>query len=303
MNRKIIIYFLSIFILIISINDTYAQRRNKAPKNRFGIRAGFNMSDLTSAAGLDVFNGLAFYDANKNYVGFTDTKPFQYGFNVGAIGQIQISDSWFIQPSFIFTTKGYKLNTQNQNMEFQNVELDVNAYYIQIPIDVVWKFSFNEDFRFFAQGGVFLGLGVGGKSNFIDHYGEKIIPRPQHETTPFPTDVNGFIGYDPTVHGLLYADRDETFKTEGTNKWELGLEIGLGFEYKSFQLMLSYQYGFIGLYDYNYDFTTRYEAKGQKGINNSFQYLRQEAPKSPSLHTISISLAYYMDFLSNKIRY
>lgn len=82
---------------------------------------------------------------------------------------------------------------------------------------------------------------VAGTSYFIDHFGEKFVPRVRHEQTAMPTAVNGYIGYDHTVHGLMDEDYDETFMTEGTNRFELGVELGLGFEYKSFQLTLSYQ--------------------------------------------------------------
>jgi hypothetical protein len=78
-----------------------AQRRNKAPLIRLGLRTGFNMSDLTSAKGLDVYNGLAYYDEQLNYIGFTDTKPFKFGFNVGVTAQAQLNDYFFLQGSFI----------------------------------------------------------------------------------------------------------------------------------------------------------------------------------------------------------
>jgi hypothetical protein len=91
--------------------------------------------------------------------------------------------------------------------------------------------------------------------------------------------------------------------TEGTNRFELGVELGLGFEYKAFQLTLSYQYGLTPLYDYDYDFSGRYEAKGIQNISNSFEYLKIPTPKSPVQHVISFTLAYYMNLFSNKVKY
>ena len=303
MNKKNVVSFIAITLLLISGLNSFAQRTNRAPENRFGIRAGFNMSDLTHARGLDVFNGLAFYNKDLTYVGFTDTKPFQYGFNVGATGQIKLSESWYLQPSLLFTSKGFKLNTQNKGYLDQNVEMDVKAYYIQMPVDIVWKFSFSQDFRFIVQGGAFLGFGIAGESHFLDHYGEKTMPRNLHQQTPAPTVSNGYIGYDYTVHQLMNEDFDDTFMVEGTNRWDAGLELGLGFEYKRFQLSLSYQYSFTPLYDYTHDYTLRYKEKGIANTANSFEYLKQEAPKSPARHVISISLAYYLDLFSNKIKY
>ena len=303
MRKKSILSLVALALLLLVAIESNAQRKNRAPENRFGIRAGFNMSDLTSAKGLDVYNGLSYYNQNFNYVGFTDTEPFKLGFNVGFVGQIKLADYWYLQPSLIFTSKGYKLNTQNQGDFTQNVELDVEAYYVQLPIDILWKYNFSTDFRFFAQGGAFLGYGVAGTSYFIDHFGEKFVPRVRHEQTAMPTAVNGYIGYDHTVHGLMDEDYDEIFMTEGTNRFELGVELGLGFEYKAFQLTLSYQYGLTPLYDYDYDFSGRYEAKGIQNISNSFEYLKIPTPKSPVQHVISFTLAYYMNLFSNKVKY
>ena len=67
MKNRVI--FLSMLFLLLSVSFTEnlsAQRRNKAPLIRLGLRAGFNMSDLTSAKGLDVYNGLAYFDEQLN---------------------------------------------------------------------------------------------------------------------------------------------------------------------------------------------------------------------------------------------
>jgi hypothetical protein len=303
MNKKNFITAAAILILLVCAIETNAQRRNKAPQTRFGVRAGFNMSDLTSAKGLDVYNGLAFYNQNMDYVGFTDTKPFKYGYSFGITSQIQLSDSWFLQPSLIFTSKGYKLNTQNLGNEWQNVELDCQAYYVQVPVDVVWKYELSDDWRFLTQAGAYIGFGVAGTTYFNDHYGEKTVPRPLHEQTPQPSVANNYIGYDYSIHGLSTTDYDATFETDGTNVIDLGAELGIGFEYKSVQIMLNYQYSFTPLYDYNHDFSARYLQKGIKGVNTSFDYLKQSVPSSPTQYVISLTFSYYFDFLSNKMKF
>jgi hypothetical protein len=303
MNRNNILLVLAIILMLITAMQTNAQRRNKAPENRFGVRAGFNMSDLTSATGIDVFNGLALYNKNLEHVGFNDTKPFKYGFNVGFTSQIQLYDAWYLQPSLIITSKGYKINSQNLGYEAQNVEINTNAFYVQLPIDVVWKYEITDDFRFLAALGGFLGYGIAGNTYFEDHYGEKNQPRTDHEQTWKPSKANGYIGYDRTVHGLYYKDIDETFESEGTNRFDAGLEIGIGFELKSFQLMLTYQYSLTPFYDYDYDFSQRYKTANIPNTTNSFEYLRIETPKSPSYQVFSLTLSYYLDFFSNKIKY
>ncbi|MBO5964118.1 MAG: outer membrane beta-barrel protein [Bacteroidales bacterium] len=297
-------YFFGLALLALVLLNGFeaeAQRRNKAPLVRLGFRAGFNMSDLTSAKGLDIYNGLAYFDEQLNYIGFTDTKPFKYGFNVGFAGQAQLSDSWFLQGNLILTTKGYKLFTQN-------VEIDAAANYLQIPIDVMYKYELSDDWRVFASAGAFFGVGLFGFTDFEDHYGENEKPRGQHLNANKPSldpemGAHNLICFDPTVHGQVYwKDKDDTFASKGTLGVDAGLQFSLGAEYKSFQLMLTYQYSLTPLYDYNKNFKERYEAKGMEH-STAFEYFDIAVPSSPHQHLISISLSYFLDNWQHGIRW
>jgi hypothetical protein len=301
-SKKHIAVFLLLALLATS---AFCQRKNRAPLFRFGIRAGFNMSDLTSAKGLDIWNGLAFYDQNFNYVGLTDTKPFKLGFNVGLTTQIRINENWSWQPSLLLTSKGYKVDAKytDKNKEY-SIKINASAYYFQLPVDFVYKYAISDAFRFVAQGGIFIGFGAFGYTDFEDDYGADTIPRRMHElnTRPYISTIDGephLISCDPTVHGahLYWADRDDTFIPKGTWKFDAGVQIGIGFELKSFALMLQYQYSFTPLYDYDADFTERYEQKDIYGIHNSFEQLGEKNPGSPMQHVISVNLIYFLDFL------
>jgi hypothetical protein len=303
MKNRVI--FLSMLFLLLSLSfseNLSAQRRNKAPLIRLGLRTGFNMSDLTSAKGLDVYNGLAYYDEQLNYIGFTDTKPFKFGFNVGVTAQAQLNDYFFLQGSFIYTTKGYKLNTQN-------VDINAKADYLQIPIDLMYKYELNDDWRLVASLGAFFGVGIYGFTDFEDHYGEKDNPRLQHQTLREPfrneeTGIHSLICFDPTVHGATYwKDRNDTFATDGTWQIDGGFQIGLGFEWKSFQFLAQYQYSFTPLYDYEKKFNGRYEAKGYDDIATSFEFLNQPVPSSPRQQLITFTISYFFDNWNHGIRW
>lgn len=303
MNKRIL--FLSMLFVIFSVfftDNLAAQRRNKAPLIRLGLRAGFNMSDLTSAKGLDVYNGLAYYNERLEYIGFTDTKPFKYGFNAGFAAQAQLNEYFFLQANFMYTTKGYKLNTQNVN-------IDAKADYLQIPVDFMYKYELNDDWRLIASLGAFFGVGIYGTTFFEDHYGEKDTPRLQHQTLREPfrneeTGVHALICFDPTVHGATFwKDYQSTFLSEGTWQIDGGFQIGLGFEWKSLQFLAQYQYSLTPLYDYEKNFRGRYEAKGYEGINNSFEFLNQEIPSSPRQQLITFSVSYFFDNWNHGIRW
>ncbi len=297
-------YFFGLLLAVLVLGCSFeglAQRKNKAPLVRFGVRAGFNMSDLTSAKGLDIYNGLANYNDQLEYVGFTDTKPFKYGFNAGLAMQAQMSESWFWQFGFIFTTKGYKLNTQN-------VEISATADYIQLPVELMYKYELNNDWRLVGSIGAFFGVGIYGFTDFEDHYGENERPRGQHQNINKPTmnpetGASNLICFDPTVHGqVFWKDRDDTFGSVGTWAVDAGLQIALGCEYKSFQLTLSYQYSLTPLYNYKRNEAARYEAKGMN-YTNAFDYFGIAAPACPRQHLISLNLSFFLDNWNHGIRW
>ena len=299
------VLFLSMLFLLLSVSfseNLSAQRRNKAPLIRLGLRAGFNMSDLTSAKGLDIYNGLAYYDEQLNYIGFTDTKPFKFGFNAGFAAQAQLSDYFFLQANLLYTTKGYKLNTQN-------VEISARADYLQIPIDFMYKYELNDDWRLVGSAGLFFGFGLYGFTDFEDHYGEKDTPRLQHQSLRQPfrneeTGVHNLICFDPTVHGATYwKDRNDTFATEGTWQVDGGFQIGLGFEWKSVQFLVQYQYSLTPFYDYEKEFRGRYEAKNIEDASTSFEYFDLEVPSSPRQQLITFSVSYFFDNWNHGIRW
>jgi hypothetical protein len=115
--------------------------------------------------------------------------------------------------------------------------------------------------------------------------------------------AHNLICFDPTVHGQVYwKDKDDTFASKGTLGVDAGLQFSLGAEYKSFQLMLTYQYSLTPLYDYNKNFKERYEAKGMEH-STAFEYFDIAVPSSPHQHLISISLSYFLDNWQHGIRW
>lgn len=301
---------LTILSLILVANTANAQLYNKGvekrynsnPQIRLGIRAGFNMSDLTSAKGLDIWNGLAYFDKNSQYIGFTDTKPFKYGFNFGITAQGELIGNWYWQGSLIFTTKGYKLSTQN-------VDIDATADYMQIPIDIMYKYPLKDNCSLVASLGAFLGVGVYGYTKFFDHYGENDKPRLFHEAIQEPyineaLGTSNLIGCDYSVHGenVYWSDKDDTFSSDGTWLIDGGLQVGLGIEFWRMQFMINYQYSLTPLYDYKYDFSGRYQERGEN-YHNSFEYFNIKAPSSPRQNVFSFTLTYFFDNWNHGIRF
>lgn len=305
MKKKHIIIFVFAGVLLFNLN---AQRYNPdairlSPNKdqiRIGLRAGLNLSDLTSADGLDIWNGLAYYNEANEYIGLTDTKPFKIGFNFGLVAQGNLTGNWWWQGSFIFTTKGYKLSTQN-------LDIKATAGYMQIPLEIMYKFPIKKT-NLLVSAGVFAGIGVYGFTYFEDHYGEEQSPRIHHTFKPTPTitgieESNELIACDITVHGAndYWKDEDDTFASDGTWIFDGGFQLGLGFEWWRFQFMLTYQYSLTPFYDYDYDYSYRYRPKGMN-TKNSFDYFGIKDISSPRQHVISFNIFYFFDNLKHNIR-
>lgn len=302
--------YIVIIVLALMSANVYSQRYLDAQirrpddyrqKVRLGIRAGVNISDLTSAKGLDIYNGLAYFNLNKDYIGFTDTKA-KVGFNFGISAQAKLRGYWWLEASLLYTTKGYELNTQN-------VEIDATAHYIQLPVSVMYKFPAG-DLDLIASIGGFLGVGVYGYTDFEDHYGQEEKPRTAHQDIQEPyinedLGTTNLIGCDYTVHGagVYWADRDDTFLSDGTYRVDGGLLLGLGLEYRRFQFMFNYQFSLTFLYDYGRDFSSRYDYRATQGglgdryagYHNSFEYFNIDIPTAPRQHVLSFSITYFFD--------
>ncbi|MCF0210490.1 MAG: outer membrane beta-barrel protein [Bacteroidales bacterium] len=283
-------------------NPNSIKRANNKEQIRLGVRCGLNLGDMTSASGLDVWNGLAFFDINSNYIGFTDTKPFKLGLNFGIVAQSHFfnKENLFWQGSFIYTTKGYKLNTQD-------VEIDATAAYMQIPLELIYKFP-AKNASFLVSAGAFLGAGVYGFTDFEDHYGENDDPRSSHAALhePYINEALGttnLIGCDYSVHGanVYWKDKDDTFESEGTWRWDAGLQVGVGVEYWRLQFMITYQYSLTPFYDYGHDFSYRYQQRGED-YHTSFEYFNLKDIKSPRQQMVSFTISYFFDNFQHGIR-
>ena len=119
--RKSILFLLFIFISVTGFSQI----------NSWNIKAGMNISNYTGDA-----------DMNAK-VGFKIGGGFEYGFN----------DTWPLQPSLMFSTKGAKLDAET-----------VNAMYLELPIMAAARFNVANNTNIVISAGPYLACGVGGKS-------------------------------------------------------------------------------------------------------------------------------------------
>ena len=134
--KKFILLILPLFILL-SAN---------AQKSSAILRGGLNLANvsITESGRID------------------DAKTLT-SFQVGIIGDFNLSDFIALQPGLLVTGKGSK--TQSGDPADANYfKATSNPIYIEVPLNLVFKAPLGSDTKFFAGAGPYLAVGVAGKN-------------------------------------------------------------------------------------------------------------------------------------------
>ena len=134
--KKFILFILPLFILL-SAN---------AQKSSAILRGGLNLANvsITESGRID------------------DAKTLT-SFQVGIIGDFNLSDFIALQPGLLVTGKGSK--TQSGDPADANYfKATSNPIYIEVPLNFVFKAPLGSDTKFFAGAGPYLAVGIAGKN-------------------------------------------------------------------------------------------------------------------------------------------
>lgn len=180
---------------------------------RFGVTGGMNVANLTNT------------EADS-----------RIGFNVGLRGEYSITNNVYIGGAFLFSQKGSK---DEETAEFSGVSAKAkytnNPGYLQIPVQVGYRFDLGNGVYVFGETGPYFAFGVCGKSK-VEVEG----------------NVAGFSGSKES--------KADFFGDDGANTFDGGWGVRAGVEASGFQVHLGYEYGFSKL------FAT---VDGQSGVHNS----------------------------------
>jgi hypothetical protein len=136
MKRKLSLVSLSfLFVIVIS-----------AQKSSAILRGGLNLANVSIT------------DNGK-----VDDAKMLASFQVGIIGDVNVSDFFAIQPGILVTGKGSK--TQDGDPSDANYfKATTNPIYIEVPVNFVFKGPISKDSKFFAGAGPYLAIGIAGKN-------------------------------------------------------------------------------------------------------------------------------------------
>ena len=126
--KKVFIVFLAAVL-----TASYAQ----AQEMTYGVRAGFNLTNMWGGDGLD-----------------TKMKP---GFQIGIVADYDIMEDFAFQMGLLFATQGFKTEADEDDFS-----LTTNLNYLQIPMNAQYKLDLGGA-KLLLQAGPYLGYGLGGK--------------------------------------------------------------------------------------------------------------------------------------------
>jgi len=215
-------------LLIISAN---------AQKSSAILRGGVNLANVsvTDKGGID------------------DAKMLT-SFQVGIIGDLNVTSFLAIQPGLIFTGKGTKAQSGNQG-DADFYRATTNPYYLEIPVNLVFKTPTGPT-KFFAGAGPYMAIGIAGKNKVNGSFlgtsfssEEKIDWSNDDPTTTDFEEGAGFGIMKRFDYGLNGTAGIETSKLVLSANYGLGLAklqsgAGSGDDNKNKHRVLSFTLGF-----------------------------------------------------------
>ena len=160
-----------------------------ASAQTFGIKGGMNIASMNfSSSGFDV--------SPKSIIGV----------HIGPVVEFKLQESLYFNSGLLYSLKGFKMESEGESAS-------TNLNYLEIPLNLAYKFPASETSNFFVQAGPYLAYALSGKAK----YGNE------------SENIN--------------------FKEDGLKRIDLGVGIGLGFELGPLVPSVSYQLGLSNLND------------------------------------------------------
>jgi hypothetical protein len=101
--------------------------------------------------------------------GKVDDAKMLTSFHLGFIGDAHLGSIVYLQPGILFTGKGSK--TQSGNTSSSTYwKSTSNPYYIEVPVNLVFKLPMGTDSKFFVGAGPYIAAGITGKNKVEGKY-------------------------------------------------------------------------------------------------------------------------------------
>jgi hypothetical protein len=122
----------------------------------------FTISVNAQKSSAIIRGGVNFANVSVNDDGDVNDSKTLTSFQIGILGDLNVSSFFAIQPGLIFTGKGTKTQSGNEG-DATWYRATTNPYYLEVPVNFVFKTT-PGPVRFFAGAGPYLAIGVAGKN-------------------------------------------------------------------------------------------------------------------------------------------
>ncbi|NII28272.1 PorT family protein [Pseudoflavitalea sp. X16] len=115
---------------------------------RFGIKAGINIANQNVKL---TYMGMS-ADQNGDAI---------VGFHIGGVADIPLSPQFSFRPELLLSGKGSKFNGTDD--DGNRTEAEIRPYYLEVPLNFVYRHTFPTQLQFFGGFGPSIGYGIFGK--------------------------------------------------------------------------------------------------------------------------------------------
>src|SRR6185436_14759659 len=133
------------YVLLI-LPSLFALSNVNAQKSSIILRGGVNLANVT---------------ISEN--GRIDDAKTLTSFQAGFIGDVSLGQFFSLQPGLLVTGKGSKTQS-GETTDANYFKATTNPIYLEVPLNLVFKFGANGGPNFFAGAGPYLAVGIAGKN-------------------------------------------------------------------------------------------------------------------------------------------
>ncbi|MDR0940552.1 MAG: PorT family protein [Mediterranea sp.] len=155
----------------------------------------------------------------SSFTGDVEQTNPKFGFHFGVGMEYQFTQLFSLQPSLMYTTKGVKA---------ENADARVSLKYLELPVMAAFRLPVAENRNIVLKAGPYLAYALSGKL-ILDVY------------DGINLSANAFKHYNFEANG-------ETWDYAGANRFELGLGLGIDYEFSLFFVGLNGGFGLTKFY-------------------------------------------------------
>jgi len=156
-----------------------------------------------------------------------DVKP-KVGFSIGALGEYNFTNNFYMTSALKFSLRNSKFSRGSYS-----------PCYLEVPIHVGYRYSFNEKFSVFGEFGPYIGIGICGKA-----YEDNVLVEKEVITGLYAETV-----YEYRDITMDYFGDFKNLSVLGANRFDFGLGLAAGVEFARFQVRLGYDLGLTKIFD------------------------------------------------------